>query len=784
LSKKDMSSVTYRWLSRTAFVLLGAFSIVVQAVFLREFLVVFFGNELAIGVIFANWVLGIFLGGWAGAALAKRIASPLRAFSLGLLWLCLVAPVEVWLIRSLRVLLGVPAGSYVAFFPLLLSSAVIIAPFAVAVGLVFPLACKIAVAEKQESVQIGQVYIWEALGFMAGGALFTFVLVDHLNAFAILLVLVVAVAAANVALNTRLVPWPRSRVLALANAAMLLAALLLLLSHQSDRWNQQGTTQRWASIVPETQLLHSLDSRYQNIAIGYRADQYLIYLDGQYASSFPDPYTFSSKAHLWMCLHPRPAHVLLVGGGAEGLVAELLRHPVQQLDYVQLDPRVLEAIRDLLPADDRRALADPRLRIHFADGRHFVWTAPAHSYDLILLDLPDPTTAFLNRFYTREFFSRARQLLKADGLLITGVSSALNYFGEEMASFTGSIYQTLHEVFPVLLVVPGERNYFVAANRAGVATFDLGELARRFDQRHIETPYFSSYHFSTLLEPPRVRFVAETLSGLTPLPANTDFRPISYFFNLVLWDRFAGREAGGFLQLLSHARAWWFCLLLAVLVGIRLLTGHRGGAAVAAGRTRFNALAAIAAAGFTGMALEIVLIFAFQNLYGYVYEKIGLIVALFMVGLAAGGALANRALRRNGLDAERWLAAVLLFFAAFSALLPLATSTLGQTALPLTLIEGTFFGLLLLAGVLTGLTFPLGNDLYLAGGGSLGVAAGKTVSADHLGAMGGALLTGLILVPVLGTWAACGLVALVNLAACLLLLHQRWVSRAGSVARA
>jgi len=781
-----MSSVAYRWLSRFVFVLLGGYSVIVQAIFLREFLVVFFGNELAIGIIFANWFLGIFLGGWAGAVLIGRLANPLRAFSLGLLWLCVVAPVEVWLIRTLRLLLAVPAGSYVAFFPLLLSSAAIIVPFALVVGFVFPLACKIAVPVKQESVQIGQVYIWEALGFMAGGALFTFMLVGRLNSFAILAVMAVAITAANLALHTRVAPWPRSRALALAHGAGLLAVILLLVFHQTARWDSQSTEKRWASIVPETQLLRSLDSRYQNIALSRRADQYLIYLDGQYVSNFPDPYAFSAKAHLWMCLHPNPAHVLLVGGGAEGLLAELLRHPVRQLDYVQLDPRVLEAIRDLLPEDDRRALADPRLRIHFADGRYFVQNVPADTYDLILLELPDPTTALLNRFYTREFFARAQQVLKEDGVLITAVSSALDYFGEETASFTGSVYQTLHQVFPVLLVVPGERNYFVAAKRAGSATFDHAELTRRFAQRHIETPYFSPYHFYTLLEPVRIRFVRETLAGLAPRPSNTDFRPISYFFNFVLWDRFAGREAGGFFQFLTRAQAWWFYLLLVVLVGLRLLWLHggRGGITVAVSCTRFNALAAIAAAGFAGMALELVMIFAFQNLYGYVYEKIGLIVALFMVGLAAGGALANQAIRREVFDAGRWLAGVLVCFAGFSALLPLLLSLLGQAALPLAWVETIFFSLLLVAGVLTGLTFPAGNHLYLLAGGELGVAAGKTVSADHLGALGGALLTGLVLVPVLGILVACGLIALVNLAAVLLLLHQRWLSGSGALAPA
>jgi len=54
-----------------AFFLLGAYSIATQVLLIREFLVIFFGNELCMGIIFAAWLLSIFLG----AILACRIVS-------------------------------------------------------------------------------------------------------------------------------------------------------------------------------------------------------------------------------------------------------------------------------------------------------------------------------------------------------------------------------------------------------------------------------------------------------------------------------------------------------------------------------------------------------------------------------------------------------------------------------------------------------------------------------------------------------------------------------------
>jgi len=50
---------------------LGTFFTIAQIIFLREFLVIFFGNELSIGIILSQWLLGITIGAIAAGQLSR-----------------------------------------------------------------------------------------------------------------------------------------------------------------------------------------------------------------------------------------------------------------------------------------------------------------------------------------------------------------------------------------------------------------------------------------------------------------------------------------------------------------------------------------------------------------------------------------------------------------------------------------------------------------------------------------------------------------------------------------
>src|SRR5208337_4414263 len=102
-----------------------------------------------------------------------------------------------------------------------------------------------------------------------------------------------------------------------------------------------------------------------------------------------------------------------------------------------------------------------------------------------------------------------------------------------------------------------------------------------------------------------------------PAALNKDFSPVLYLYHLRHWmSQF--KIGFGALQ-----------ALLLVLLGVYLVR-LRGAALV------------LFASGFAGSALELVLLLAFQVLCGSVYHQVGVIVTVFMAGLALGASLMNR----------------------------------------------------------------------------------------------------------------------------------------------
>lgn len=192
----------------------------------------------------------------------------------------------------------------------------------------------------------------------------------------------------------------------------------------------------------------------------------------------------------------------------------------------------------------------------------------------------------------------------------------------------------------------------------------------------------------------------------------------------------------------------------------------------------------IASTGFVTMALSIVWLFAFQNLYGYVYQRIGWIVALFMGGLVIGCGAANRYVAAPN-DARApaspyyarrlwsWLIGVDAAIAALALMIPWLLRTLG--GLPagpwvFALVEVSVSTMVAATGVLGGAAFAVAARLRDAGSDQAGAVAGTIVGADHAGACLGALFCGILLVPVFGTPATAYLLAAVKLSSAALLL--------------
>jgi len=109
-----------------------------------------------------------------------------------------------------------------------------------------------------------------------------------------------------------------------------------------------------------------------------------------------------------------------------------------------LDAQVLEMAQRHLPKRIVNVFDNPRVKVTNADARYFV-KRTKQKYDVIIINLPDPNTALINRYYTVDFFKEAHNILSKGGILSLSVSSSENYLNEETRSFLRSINTNPHQ---------------------------------------------------------------------------------------------------------------------------------------------------------------------------------------------------------------------------------------------------------------------------------------------------------------------------------------------------
>ncbi len=123
-----------------AFLVLGVYAQVAQALLIRESLVAFYGNELSLGAFFGSWLFWVAIGSIAATPWRSRGAAALGALRVVLLLLPLLLVAELALFRSVRWVLSAAAGELVPFGQLLVATLLLNIPTGLGIGLAFPLA--------------------------------------------------------------------------------------------------------------------------------------------------------------------------------------------------------------------------------------------------------------------------------------------------------------------------------------------------------------------------------------------------------------------------------------------------------------------------------------------------------------------------------------------------------------------------------------------------------------------------------------------------------------------
>ena len=737
-----------------AILILGAYAQILQAVLVREALVVFYGNEVSLGAFYAGWLFWIGVGSMAIFwPLHKRIrwrnttwhidADPLPLLRGLLLALPLTLAAQVLALRLSRGMLHVSAGELVPLGELFVSLLLVTAPSGLLLGLIFPVACRaleLAATRRGATRIVSRLYVADALGALAGGALFTLLMLRGIG--------VVPTLGLLTALMGLAVWTLRHRPLQPGVLAPLVLAAGLLLALTPAGQGLERTLERWRfeTLQPGMTLLDAAGTRYGHVAVAALGKQYSLVEDGQISASFPLPREVAADAALLAAEADGPRRILLLGGFAGGLAAELLRYPVSRIDQIEQDQTAFALVSPYLAADARAAVGDPRLALIFADGRRFLRDLePGQTYDLIVVFAPSPTNAAGNRFFTTGFYAAAAAHLSKRGVLCTRVSSASSYLGREVGSYAGSIYRTLQTRFARVALVPGDQVTLCASGPAGPVSEDPAELQRRYSALPVSPRTFPAEGFRTLLDKSDLDYLHERLDSDTATEVNADARPISYYLNTLLWGKLTASGLVDWMQRLRAQGPWPYLLPPLALVALWLLRAPLEGWPRAR-LQRQSAGFALFVLGLSGMAAQLVLLYGVQAQVGYLFERIALLNGLFMTGLALGAGFGQRlAARRSAVFA---LATVLIAVGVVVLSLPWLLQVLGlsgrwpqELGYPL---------LALLIGTAAGSGFPLSVAVADRDLGKTTGSAGLAQAADNFGGALGGLVTGALMVPLLG----------------------------------
>ncbi|MBW2285848.1 MAG: hypothetical protein JRF65_14785 [Deltaproteobacteria bacterium] len=630
----------------------GITSVTTQLLTLREFLSQFQGNEITISLVLFCWLL---LGG-LGSLLEKGVKRPtLTGYTLLLLVISVWPLVQLLLIRWARDQFfthGASPGFYGIFFTILCTTA----PYCLMIGFILPHAQKV-IQRSGYAFSSGDLYLTDGIGDVAGGAIFSFVLVYWLKPFAII---------------------------ALTSAFLILLALVLIFHEK--RYVLPG--------IP-------------------------VYSGGDLIES-------EEKIHFPLSQLDRVERVLLVSGGLGEPLGEIAKYRPSRVDYVELDPRLIDAARAAGLVKD-----DAGVQIMTTDARRFIGTTE-RTYDAIIIDLPDPDTFQMNRFFTTEFIAMAKQRLRPGGVLSLSMDYSPNYISRFRKVKLSILYNTLSSHFGTVMAVPAGAVYFVC--RDGTLTFDIPERLRSLG---IPNTYIEGFYAGNVTGD-RKRQLAEALRATGDV--NSDFEPRLMRAVFREWFDLHGTSPA------------FFIMVAAGLLAVYLIFMKRSEYV-------------LFSTGLATMGVELAVIFAFQVIYGYIYLRIGAIVTAFLLGLLPG-ALVGRRWARGGkgllLGSELLMLGFLLLFYFW---------TIYFSADP---GPGSFLVYGFLFSCLCGFQFPVVARLI---GESTSPAAG-CLAADLCGAAVGAIATGALLIPFFGIRQAVAFLILVKISSSLMIMFSKKIAKA------
>jgi len=577
---KDTKNLIYTNVFFLGFTLIGA-----QIIFIREFLLLYNGNELIIGLLFTIWMISTATGAFAG-----RFYSPgSNYFVLIRILLVFITVYPLLAIFSAEYFRNdlIEYGRMVSLTEVIIYSFILLLPICFTGGFLFTVLNSV-LGDWQNS--LNNSYAIESFGSLIGGAIISlyFVYMLGVNNFRSLTYLLIINFVYFGISDFRHGKGLRSFLFLLSAIGFMYLIFYIepgLIAKQKYFEGQK--------------LILTKETPYGNLSITKTGDQMNYFENGVVLFSDGNVIQREEDVHYALLQKPLARKILLMGGGITGTLSEILKYPsIEKITYVDINPEIIKLTNQFIQSS-----RDTRVQTIAIDPILYIMKT-IDKYDVVLVNMPPPVNAQLNRYFTFEFYQHLKKILKRSGLISTRLPSSVNYLSQDEIELQATIFNTINRIFKNVLVVPGDKNYFIASDSS--LSINYANYLTGFSG---ENSYVNQGYINDDLIRFRSQAILESFKGISTI--NLDFKPIVYLSAIKQWMSYYGDNYKYFPIV---------CLLLAVIFIIF--------------SKPFSSV--MFTSGFTGAGTEIILLIAFQILAGYVYLYLGVIITLFMAGLSIG----------------------------------------------------------------------------------------------------------------------------------------------------
>ncbi|MCF7871034.1 MAG: hypothetical protein K9L95_02285 [Candidatus Omnitrophica bacterium] len=686
------------------FIILGITASLYQLILLREFTFSIAKNELSLVVAIGVWIIFCSLGSLAGRKKRFVKISYLPFFY------SLIFSLSAALIHLVKKTAGLSYYEIASFGFIAVSALFFFGAIGFLVGYSFSLLCRNYLdRNKYSSSTFANFFGYEALGFFIGGIVFTFFLATYRNPFIFSALPLLFYLFISVKLRRKI----------------FFAFFIIVLTF----FSAQSFKKIIKSEFKGAKIIFYKGTPYGPV-IGVKKNKVSsFYLNGSLAGSSEDLFWDEKFIHTTLSALKEPKDVLFIGSSFSNQLPEILKHKVKSLHYLSLNKTVVSLAK-------KRAGRAEKEKIKFiiADPRKYLKTN-RKKYDCIILNKPPPASLSLNRFFTYEFFKLVDERLKTGGVFSFFIPSKRDILSPHILKFNSCILNTLDQVFDNKLLLPSDSMLVIASKREITSRF----IFDNFSQSNISTDYLTIYHLKDYLAKNRRSYFREKIDPAIGI--NKDHYPLGFFYYLSL------EQAKFYPHFFPEVKpAKNYIIFIFILFGLFLIS-------LSLRSRKANYFISTFVVGFSSITLTAFVFILFQVSCGALFEMVGILTGLFMLGLAGGTFFLNMVLTKFGLK-RLSLSFYFGFWVLFSLILWAGVNLFTQSYQMMLFLYFYSF----VSGVLTGAIYPL-ISFYLAGD----YRIRKTIpvslyAADLGGSFLGTLIVSVFFIPFLGVWAGLSLI--------------------------